>query len=64
MKDTHLYARMSQYNSFRSLVNVMNTESLSVITEVYNNITKEASDHPKYSVIKEIYDKRTGNVSK
>lgn len=63
MKDTHLYQRLSNYNSFRSLLNVINTESIDVIKEVFANITREANNHPKYTAIKEAYVKRVGKTS-
>ena len=63
MKDTHMYMRLSNYSSFRSLLNVINTENMDVVEQVYENITTHANDHPKYVAIKDAYDKRKGNIT-
>lgn len=63
MKDTHLYTRLSQYNSFKSLLNLINTSDIPTVKELFANITREANDHPKYIAIKEAYVKRVGKDS-
>lgn len=58
MKDTHLYQRLSNNVTYRSLYNFIRTQPLDIAGEAMLNITRDASDHPKYNSIKQLYEQR------
>lgn len=58
MKDSHLYKRMNDYFAMKSLVGMIETSDLPTVVQLYNNITEQASDHPKYPAIAQAYNKR------
>jgi hypothetical protein len=61
MKDSHLYKRMSDYFAMKSLVGMIETCDVPTVVQLYNNITEQASDHPKYQAIVQAYNKRMTN---
>jgi hypothetical protein len=58
MKDTHLYQRMNNPTAFKVYMNMIKTYELDIVKELFANLTKDASDHPKYEVLKSAYDSR------
>ena len=58
MKDSHIYQRMSNPNVIKTYVHMLNTSDMETVTELYNNISVNANDHPRYTVIKEAYEAR------
>lgn len=62
MKDSHIYQRMNNTKVMAIYMNMINTSEEKVAKELFANVTKEASDHPRYSNIKAAYDKRFGTV--
>ena len=58
MKDSHLYKRMSNPSAVKVYLQMIRTYEMDTVHDLYNNLTKEASDHPRYPVIKETYDER------
>ena len=58
MKDSHIYQRMSNPSVVKTYVHMLNTSDMATATELYNNITVNANDHPRYTVIKEAYEAR------
>lgn len=58
MKGNHIYTRLDNYQVVRIYSNMLRNEPLDVATELFDNITREAHDHPKYVALKEIYDNR------
>ncbi len=61
MKDSHLYKRMNDYFAMKSLVAMIESHDLPTVVQLYNNITEQASDHPKYQAIVQAYKKRLSN---
>jgi len=62
MKGTHLYERMNNSKVLTCYMNMINNSVEATAMELFANLTKEASDHPKYINIKLAYDKRFGTV--
>lgn len=60
MKDSHLYERLSNLQGFKSLFHIIRNGDENLATEVYENVTLEANDHPKYNAIKAAYEHRFG----
>lgn len=58
MKDSHIYQRMSNPSVIKTYVHMINTYEMDTVTELYNNITKQADNHPRYNVIVEAYNAR------
>jgi len=58
MKDSHIYQRMSNPTVIKTYVHMINTYEMDTVTELYNNITKQANDHPRYNAIVEAYNAR------
>jgi hypothetical protein len=58
MKDSHIYQRMSNPSVIKTYVHMINTYSLDTVVELYNNITAQADDHPRYDIIKQSYEAR------
>lgn len=61
MKDSHLYKRLDNNYSFRSIVTTIAKHDFDVVTEMFNNLTNEAYDHPRYNHIKSLYEERVKN---
>ena len=58
MKDSHMYKRLSDANGYKALVNMLKNQPTHIAEQVFENITDQADDHPKYEAIKEIWLKR------
>ena len=52
---------MSDYNAMRSLIKLIETGDTITVMQLYDNITKEASDHVKYPAIVQAYKNRMQN---
>ena len=61
MKDSHFYTRMSDGVGYKALVNMIKNQPLHLAEQVFDNITTEAEDHPKYEQIKQIWEERLQN---
>ena len=61
MKDTHIYNRMNNPTVMRTYINLLKTLDVDSALELYNNIKSQAVDHPKFSVIEEVYVARFNN---
>lgn len=60
MKDTHLYQRMTSPQAVKVFLHMIKNDNEHVVKELYDNITREASDHPRYPAIQEAYKQRFG----
>jgi len=49
---------MSNPTVIKTYVHMINTYEMDTVTELYNNITKQANDHPRYNAIVEAYNAR------
>ena len=58
MKDSHLYQRLDNINAFKVYCTMFRTYELETVKEIYDNLTIQASDHPKYQTLKDIYEAR------
>lgn len=58
MKDSHIYQRMSNPIVMKTYLNMIRTYDMSIVEDLYKNITVNANDHPRYSVINEAYEAR------
>lgn len=58
MKDTHIYQRMSNPQVMKTYLNMINTYELDTVKQLFENITKDAHDHPRYNVLKSAYEAR------
>lgn len=64
MKDTALYKRLSDNIGFRSLLTFIRKVEPELAMEAYLNITRDASDHPRYNSIVSAYNERFGATHK
>lgn len=62
MKDSHIYQRMNNTQVMKVYMNMIKTYEEDIVKDLFANITKEASDHPKYSNIKAAYEQRFGTT--
>lgn len=62
MKDSHIYQRMNNTQVMKVYMNMIKTYEEDIVKNLFANITKEASDHPKYSNIKAAYEERFGKT--
>lgn len=62
MKDSHIYERMSNPNVVKTYIHMINTYELETVHDLFNNITNQANDHPRYTAILEAYNNRVGSV--
>lgn len=62
MKDSHIYQRMNNTQVMKVYMNMIKTYEDDIVKDLFANITKEASDHPKYENIKAAYEQRYGNT--
>lgn len=62
MKDSHIYQRMNNTQVMKVYMNMIKTYEDDIVKDLFANITKEASDHPKYSNIKAAYEERYGKT--
>ena len=58
MIDSHIYQRMSKPLIMKGYLRMINDEDFETATALYNNITREADDHPNYAIIHETYMSR------
>lgn len=58
MKDSHIYQRMNNPMVMKTYTNMIRNYEMDIVNDLYNNITKNASDHPRYSAIVEAYEAR------
>ena len=58
MKDSHLYQRMSNPSAVKVYMNMIQFYELDIVHELYNNLQKNADDHPRFPAIKEAYEAR------
>jgi len=58
MKDSHFYKRLDDQTGFKALVNMLKNQPLNIAEQVFENITTEAEDHPKYEQIKQVWEQR------
>ena len=61
MKDTALYKRLSDNIGFRSLLVFIRKVEPEIAKEAYINISRDASDHPRYQAIVSAYNERFGS---
>jgi hypothetical protein len=53
---------MSNPSVVKTYVHMLNTSDMATVTELYNNVTMNANNHPRYTVIKEAYEARLNAV--
>lgn len=58
MKDSYIYQRMNSHQVMKSYYNILRTAEMSIVQDLYNNITENADDHPNYPTIVEVYQER------
>ena len=58
MKDSHIYSRMSNPTVIKTYLNLLKTLEYVQAKELFDNITREAVDHPRYQVIHDTYMER------
>lgn len=58
MKGSHIYERMNNPNVLKTYVGMINFLDLNTVKALVGNITLEANDHPRYSIIMEAYTAR------
>lgn len=59
MKDSHLYQRLTDNYGYKALINMIKSQPLDIAREAFDNITKEAEDHPRYKMIKDTWEQRS-----
>lgn len=64
MKDSHIYSRMSNPIVIKTYLNMLKTLDFNQAKELFDNITREAVDHPRYQVIHDTYMERTNADNK
>lgn len=62
MKDSHIYQRMTNPSVVKTYIHMINTYELETVHDLFNNITKQADDHPRYTAILEAYNNRIGTT--
>jgi hypothetical protein len=62
MNKKHLYERLDNPFAVKSLVNIIKTSDMEVVEELYANITRDASNHPRYEAIVKAYNERVNNA--
>lgn len=58
MKDSHIYSRMSNPTVIKTYMNMLKTLEYVQAKELFDNITNQAHDHPKYQIIYDTYMER------
>jgi len=58
MKNSHIFERMNNPKVVKGYLHTILYSEYDIATELYNNITVEALDHPRYQAIKDAYDNR------
>ena len=58
MKDSHIYSRMSNPTVIKTYLNMLKTLDFNQAKELFDNITKDAHDHPKYKMLEQTYMER------
>jgi hypothetical protein len=62
MKDSHIYQRLTNPSVVKTYIHMINTYELETVNDLFNNITKQADDHPRYTAILEAYNNRIKTI--
>ena len=55
---THLYERLNNNNVAKVLLRMIENSELNVAKELFDNITEQAKNHPRYPNLLQAYQKR------
>lgn len=58
MKQSHIYQRMNDNRIVKGYIKLLRESDLTTAKLLFQNITLEAYDHPRYLDIKQIYEAR------
>ena len=58
MKDSHLYNRLSNPTAVKVMLFMIRNDDIKIVHELYNNLEREANDHPGFNIIKNAYEQR------
>jgi hypothetical protein len=58
----HLYDRLNNPFAVKALVNIIKSSDMETVEELYANITRDASNHPRYAAITQAYNERVNNA--
>lgn len=57
-KESYLYQRMKNPNVVLYYINMIKTCDIDIANKLFDRLTQEANDHPRYNDIKKIYEER------
>lgn len=60
MKQNEIYQRLNNPNVVKVYVNMIKTSPESVVRELRKNIELQASEHPKYEMLENLFIERLG----